>query len=92
MQPYPETVIYKDIHYLEAFSDVCRTFGKTQFSAPVQLGCPGFSEKSFYYYAFDGAFDDDFTRLLVVADLKKQVVAIEFTDDTGKGEYPDPNL
>ncbi|MFA5033935.1 MAG: FHA domain-containing protein [bacterium] len=86
LSPHPEIVIYNDVHYLEPFNDVCKKFGKTEFSAPVQLGCPGFPEKSFYYYAFDGDYDDQFTRLLIVADLKKQVVAIEFTDDKGKGQ------
>ena len=85
LSPHPEIMIYKDIYYLEPFNDACKKFGKSQFSAPVQLGCPGFPEKSFYYYAFDGEYDDQFTRLLIVADLKKQVVAVEFTDDTGKG-------
>lgn len=84
LQPHPEIFIYNDIHYLDPYRDVCRKFGKTEFSAPVQLGCPGFPEKSLYYYAFDGMFDAGFTRLLIVTDLRKQVVAIEFTEDAVK--------
>ena len=79
--PHPDIVIYKDVHYLDSFNDACAKFGKTAAPQTVQVTTPGFPERSFTYYVLDGVFDDGYTKLLIVVDLKKQVVAIEFADD-----------
>ena len=79
--PHPDIAIYKDVHYLDSFNDACAKFGKTAAPQTVQVTTPGFPERSFTYYVLDGVFDDGYTKLLIVVDLKKQVVALEFTED-----------
>lgn len=77
-----EIGLYKDVKYLMPFTEALAKLRINRISSSkTKAPCAAFPNNSFYYYAVDGAFDDQFNRMLLVVDGADQIVAIQLMDD-----------
>lgn len=80
--------VFQGISYLSPLAEAVASLKiTTRLPAKVLIACPGFPKDSFYYYAFDGRFEDGFNRLYIVVDRADQVVSVQLVNESPKSEY-----
>ena len=79
---YPSLVIYKQVTYLMPLEEAVQVLFPGKGAAPKRsVSTPGFPENSFFYYRYDGVFEEIFNRLLLVVDTHNQVVAVQLVEE-----------
>jgi hypothetical protein len=74
--------IVENIEYLMPF-EVCRRKLRLEgLTTRKPIICPGWPQQTFFYYSFSGAFEDAFTRLLLIVDATDQIAAVQFVRDS----------
>jgi hypothetical protein len=75
----PSIWIFEDVHYLMPLAAAEKALDlEIARKAPIQL--PGMPNRSFFYREYKGAYGRDYDRLLLVTDMKDQVVAVQFSN------------
>jgi len=83
--PEPSLTLYPGVTYLMPFEQARQALSlRGALSAKTKLACPGFPKDSFFFVAFDGAFDGHYNRLYLVLDRTDQVVCLQLVDETPK--------
>jgi hypothetical protein len=85
LRPDPSLLLMGQFAYLAPAADVAKAFGQT-LPAPSDVTCPAFPDKSFRSYTLDGTFPEGFTRLVIVADSRDRLAALQLINDTPADE------
>jgi hypothetical protein len=78
-------LVYQNIPYLTPVRQAVAALKlDPRMMSKVLIACPGFPRDSFYYYSFDGRFEDGFNRLYLVVDRADQLVSVELVEEAPK--------
>ena len=78
LRPERAYMLYRKLEYLSPVGDALKTLGTGRVTTEA-LKSPGLPSDSFTGYSLDGYFDG-FTRIMLVADRKNQLVAVQLSD------------
>lgn len=88
-----DILVYRDIKYLTPIKEALAQLRTSRsLYSKTKSSCSAFPSGSFYHYTLDGAFDDQFNRMLIVVDSADQVVAVQLVDEKPEQKTMDGDL
>ncbi|NCC50974.1 MAG: serine/threonine protein kinase [Spartobacteria bacterium] len=86
LEAAPSIHIRGDITYLMPLKKALELIGGRASSRRL-VDCPGFPDKSFFYYTLNGDFGNGFNRMLLITDSSDRIVGVQLC-----GDAPDDKL
>ncbi len=79
---HPEIQLYQGVNYLANIKDAAEALGIKRISSGTGVSTPGFPKMSFRYSRHSGTYEGGFNKLVIMVDKSKQVVALQFVDES----------
>lgn len=77
----PAVSIFQGVTYLMPAREAAQALGATSLLQKRPVECPGFPDRTVYYYALRGDFGDGFDQLLLLVDLADRVVGAQLMNE-----------